>query len=386
MNNNKVKIIVYENSNKFLNYLVYHSIYYEDLTLNDNYILTIDYEDYKKISRRYKTKIIKYYGKRFIINYLDTNKYMLISLFISFLVLLLLTNTIFKININTNDEKLYNLVNNSLKENNISIYKRKKSFKELKKIKDKILKNNEDSLEWIEIKEKGCIYNVELTARVKNKENNSDNNPKDIVASKDGLIKYITSSSGVKLKDVNDYVKKGEVLISGNIIKGEDTLITQVRAKGKVYAEVWYTVNITIPFNYVEYVETGKVINHYYLDIAGKKFTLIGKYDSNFTMNTKDLVLEKPYLFFKLYKETKREYKYKEFNINENEAYKEALKRSENKIKSKLNDNEYIISKKVLKKEVFRSKMNIEVFFKVYENIGVTSNIVEKDDLNGVSN
>lgn len=386
MNNNKVKIIVYENSNKFLNYLVYHSIYYEDLTLNDNYILTIDYEDYKKISRRYKTKIIKYYGKRFIINYLDTNKYMLISLFISFLVLYLLTNTIFKININTNDEKLYNLINNSLKENNISIYKRKKSFKELKKIKDKILKNNEDSLEWIEIKEKGCIYNVELTARVKNKENNSDNNPKDIVASKDGLIKYITSSSGVKLKDVNDYVKKGEVLISGNIIKGEDTLITQVRAKGKVYAEVWYTVNITIPFNYVEYVETGKVINHYYLDIAGKKITLIGKYDSNFTMNTKDLVLEKPYLFFKLYKETKREYKYKEFNINENEAYKEALKRSENKIKSKLNDNEYIISKKVLKKEVFRSKMNIEVFFKVYENIGVTSNIVEKDDLNGVSN
>ena len=386
MNNNKVKIIVYENSNKFLNYLVYHSIYYEDLTLNDNYILTIDYEDYKKISRRYKTKIIKYYGKRFIINYLDTNKYMLISLFISFLVLYLLTNTIFKININTNDEKLYNLINNSLKENNISIYKRKKSFKELKKIKDKILKNNEDSLEWIEIKEKGCIYNIELTARVKNKENNSDNNPKDIVASKDGLIKYITSSSGVKLKDVNDYVKKGEVLISGNIIKGEDTLITQVRAKGKVYAEVWYTVNITIPFNYVEYVETGKVINHYYLDIAGKKFTLIGKYDSNFTMNTKDLVLEKPYLFFKLYKETKREYKYKEFNINENEAYEEALKRSENKIKSKLNDNEYIISKKVLKKEVFRSKMNIEVFFKVYENIGVTSNIVEKDDLNGVSN
>ena len=386
MNNNKVKIIVYENSNKFLNYLVYHSIYYEDLTLNDNYILTIDYEDYKKISRRYKTKIIKYYGKRFIINYLDTNKYMLISLFISFLVLYLLTNTIFKININTNDEKLYNLINNSLKENNISIYKRKKSFKELKKIKNKILKNNEESLEWIEIKEKGCIYNVELTARVKNKENNSDNNPKDIVASKDGLIKYITSSSGVKLKDVNDYVKKGEVLISGNIIKGEDTLITQVRAKGKVYAEVWYTVNITIPFNYVEYVETGKVINHYYLDIAGKKFTLIGKYDSNFTMNTKDLVLEKPYLFFKLYKETKREYKYKEFNINENEAYKEAHKRSENKIKSKLNDNEYIISKKVLKKEVFRSKMNIEVFFKVYENIGVTSNIVEKDDLNGVSN
>lgn len=384
--NNKVKIIVYENSNKFINYLIYHSIYYEDLTLNNNYILTVDFEDYKKINRRYKTKIIKYYGKRFIINCINVNKYMIISLFISFLVLLLLTNTIFEININTNDEKIYNIINNSLKENNISLYKRKKSFKELKNIKNKILKENEDNLEWIEINEKGCSYNIEVTKRVKNKENISDNSPKDIIASKDGLIKYIVSKNGVKLKDVNDYVKKGEVLITGNIIKGEDTLVKSIKAEGQVYAEVWYTVNITIPFNYIEYTETGKTINHYYIDISGKKFTLTGKYESNLTMNTKKLLLDKPYLFFKLYKETKKEYKYKEFNIDENEAYEEALKRSENKIKSKLNDNEYIISKKVLKKEVFRSKMNVEVFFKVYENIGVTSNIVEKDDLNGVSN
>ena len=131
MNNNKVKIIVYENSNKFISYLIYHSIYYEDLTLNDNYTLTVDYEDYKTISRRYKTKIIKYHGKRFITNYIKYNKYMLVSLFISFLVLKLLTSTIFKININTNDEKLYNLIYNSLKDNDIDLYKKKKSFNEL---------------------------------------------------------------------------------------------------------------------------------------------------------------------------------------------------------------------------------------------------------------
>ena len=85
MNNNKVKIIVYENSNKFISYLVYHSIYYEDLTLKDNYTLTVDYEDYKTISRRYKTKIIKYYGKRFITNHIKYNKYMLISILVFFL-------------------------------------------------------------------------------------------------------------------------------------------------------------------------------------------------------------------------------------------------------------------------------------------------------------
>lgn len=384
--NNKVKIIVYEKSNKFINYLVYHSIYYEDLSLSDKYVLTVSYKDYKIINRRYKTKIIRYYGKLFIKDYIKNNKYILFSLFISFLVLYLLTNTIFDIKINTNDEKIYNMIYDSLKDNNISLYKKKKSFKELESIKNKILKDNEDDLEWIEINEKGCTYTIEVTKRVKNKSVNEENKHTNIIASKDGLIKYIKSSNGVKLKDINDYVKKGEVLISGSIIKGEDTLIKEVEAKGEVYAEVWYKVNITIPFNYVEYVDTGKKINHYYLDIFNKKFTLIGKYDSNNTMNTKKLVLDKPYLFFKLYKETKNIYEYKEFKINEETAYEEAIKRSENKIKSKLNSNEYIISKKVLKKEVFRSKMKVEVFFKVYENIGVTSNIVEKDDLDGGRN
>ncbi len=383
--NNKVRIIVYTNSYKFMNYLVYHNIYYENLILKDNYILTVDITDYKKIKRRYKTKVVSYYGKMFITNYIRTNKYMLTSLFISFLVLYLLTNTIFKVNINTNDKELYNNIYDSLKKYNISIYKKKKSFKELSLIKSKILKDNEDVLEWLEIQEKGCTYNIELTKRIKNKTNNTDNTSKDIIASKDGLIKYIKSSKGTKLKDINDYVKKGEVLITGNILKN-DEIVSQVEAKGEVYAEVWYKVNTTIPFNYTEYTETGKVINHYYLDILNKKFTLIGKYNSNNTMNEKHLILDKPYLFFKLYKETKKEYKYIDYNIDEKTAYEEALKRSESKIKNKLNKNEYIISKKVLKKEVFRSKMNIEVFFKVYENIGVTSNIIEKDDLNGRSN
>ena len=383
--NNKVRIIVYTNSYKFMNYLVYHNIYYENLILKDNYILTVDITDYKKIKRRYKTKVVSYYGKIFITNYIRTNKYMLISLFISFLVLYSFTNTIFKVNINTNDKELYNTIYNSLKENNISTYKRKKSFKELSLIKEKILKDNEDVLEWLEIQEKGCTYNIELTKRVKNKTNNSDGTPKDIIASKDGLIKYIKSTKGTKLKDINDYVKKGEVLITGNILKN-DEIVSQVEASGEVYAETWYKVNTTIPFNYTEYTETGKTVNHYYLDILGRKFTLIGKYDSNNTISTKTLILDKPYLFFKLYKETKKEYKYIDYNIDSNKAYEEALKRSESKIKNKLNKNEYIISKKVLKKEVFRSKMNIEVFFKVYENIGVTSNIIEKDDLNGRSN
>ena len=383
MNRDYVRLIIYENNNNFLNYLFYNNIYYEDLIKSKNYyILTVSFDNYKKLNRRYKCEVIRFYGKRFLINFIFVHKYMLISFLISMFILYLLSNTIFQININTNNNDIIKIINESLKSNGIEIYKRKKSFKEIEKIKENILKNNEDTLEWLEIKEKGCTYTIDITPRVKNKINNSNNEVSSIVAAKDAKIMFIVTSSGTKIKDKGDYVKKGEVIISGNIMKG-DAVSYQVKSRGKVYGEVWYTVDITVPFTYTEYVDTGKIINHYYLDIFGNEFTLIGKYKSNNTINTKKLILDKPYLPFKLYKEEMRKYEYKEFKIDENEAFKEAIKRSNDKIKNMLDSDEYIISKNVLKKEVFSSKIKVEVFYKVYENIGVTSkieNIKEKDN------
>ena len=382
MKNDYVRIIVYEKSNNFLNYLFYNNIFYENLIkCKDYYILSITYDNYKKINRRYKCEVIRYYGKRFIINFIKLNRYMLISFIISMFVLYLLSHTIFNIKINSGDKNIVKIINKSLKDNNIEIYKRKKNFKEIENIKEKILKENEDFLEWIEIEEKGCNYIINVTPRVKRKKSISNGDYTDIVASKDGKILFITASSGTKLKDKGDYVKKGEVIISGNIMKGEK-LAYQVKSKGHVYAETWYTVKIEVPFKYTEYVNTGKIINRYYLDIFGNEFTLIGKYKSNNTMNTKTLILDKPYLPFKLYKESMKKYEYKEFIINKKEAYNEAIKRSDIKIKNMLNNDEYIISKNVLKKEVFSSKIKVEVFYKVYENIGLTSkikNIEEKE-------
>ena len=383
--NNKVKIEVYDD-NGFINYLVYHYIKYSSLIKCDNYYsLIVSIDDYKKISRRYKTTIIKYYGRNGLINFIKYHKYMLISLMISLMLLNILTHTIFEIRIDTDDEELKTIIMSDLNNNGISLYKKKKRFEELTIIKENILSNNKDLLEWLEINEKGTIYIVNLTKRVKNNNIEINNEVSSIIAKKDGLIKHITASSGVKKVDINDYVKKGDILISGNIIKNEE-LITQVKSIGEVYAEVWYIVSISIPFDYTEYVETGNIINRYYLDINGNEFTLTGKYDSDNVICTKKLLLDKPYLFFKLYKENKREYEYKEYHVNESEAYNEALKRSELQIKNRLNNDEYIISKKVLKKVVKNDKMYLEVFFKVYENIGVTSNIEDIGENDASSN
>ena len=382
---NKVRIVVNENSNKFLNYLIYNKIYYDSLNkYNEYFVLDVSYDDYLYIRRRYKCHIVKYYGKKNIVNIYENNKYVLLSLIISFMLLFLLCNTIFDIKINSDDKDIVNIINDSLKDNGIDVYKRKVSFNKLNSIKNKILEDNKDTLEWIEIREKGCIYYIDVTPRVKSNNNVDNASPSDIVAEKDGVIKHIVVHRGSKVIDNGDYVKKGDILISGNIIKNEN-VIDKVHSEGVIYAETWKTVNISIPFKRIDYVYK-KTINHYYLDIFGHEFTISGKYDSDNTINKKSIVLDKPYLFFKLYKEEKKIYDYNEVILNVEEAYNEALNRSANIINKKLSNDEYIISKKVLKKEVKRSKINLEVFFKVYEKIGVTSEIQDLGEENGEYN
>lgn len=374
--NNKVKIRVNNDSYKFFNFLIYNKVYYENLSIKNNkYELIVYYEDLDKF-RRYEIEIIRYYGINGIINFIKYNVYVLIGLFCGLCVLLLLTNTIFSVQINTNDNDLLNKINKSLISNGITKYKKKRSFNEIKKIKDKILNENKDNIEWIEIIEDGCNYVIEVTKRVKGSEVLNDNYPSNIVASKDGLIMYISLINGVKVKDINDYVKKGEVIITGDIYKG-DKLVNRVNAKGIVYAEVWYTTTVMIPFTYTEYVSTGKVINRYYIKMFDKEMTILGKYDSDNVMSEKTVILDKPYLPFDVYKEKMSLYEYKTFKITEKEAYNEALKRAEESIKKTLDDDEYIMYKKVLKKEVFSSKMILEVFYKVYENITSIKEIEE---------
>ena len=190
----------------------------------------------------------------------------------------------------------------------------------------------------------------------------------DIVSKKDALIKNIIVSGGSSVKEVNEVVKKGEVIISSDIIKF-DKVVGKRSAKGKVYDEVWYVVNMSVPYNHVVYQETGKTINHIYLDIFGKKFTIMGQYKTNNSLNETTTLIEKPYLFFRVIKESKKLYNYKKVSLSEEEAYNEAIKRADKIINDKFDTDEHIIERKVLKNNSYSSKIVLELFYRVYEDI-----------------
>ena len=360
---------------KLSSILINNSIYYESLNIKDDFIcLKTDYDSYKYLKLLLgNVTILRYYGLNGFKFFLKTHYILIISFLLTYLMLIILSNVIFSIEIVTNNNDLKHVINIYLEENNIKKYKFAKSNHELNKIKESILENNKSTLEWIEIERVGTKYVVNLTERVINEEK-TDNTPKDIVASKDALIMYIVNKNGTAIKEVNELVKKGDIIISGNILRGED-VIDMVEARGEIYGEVWYTVTTTVPYEFTEYVKTGEVVNHIYLDLFGTKITLMGKYDTNMSLNETTTLIDKPYLFFKVIKERMELYKYKTYKLTKEEAKKEALKRSDKAVTNKLDMDEYILDKKVLKINEYSSKIEIEVFYKVYENIGVSKEL-----------
>lgn len=377
MNKNIIILIYNIIPNDLINKFIKYNIFYSDLIIKDNNIyIKININDLDKIKKIFKNKqiiIVEYKGILYLKYILEKHFIFILSLFFSYFVILVLSNLIFFIEIKTDNKDLKKYLIKELENYDIKKYKFKKSYKEISKIKEDILNNAKDKIEWLEIKENGVKYIVELTERkiksVPNKEKVSN-----IVAKKDALIKKIITTKGVKMKNVNEYVKKGEVLISGEI-KKEEELKDIVVSKGKVFGEVWYTVNTVIPYEYIEYVPTGEVVDHYYIEFLNNKMTLLGRYNAKYYIYTTKILIDKPYMFFRLVKEKKEMYKYSKIFLSQNEALEEAIRRSEKSIKAKLTDEEYIISKKILKKNIYNSKIEVELFYRVYENIGMVEEI-----------
>lgn len=338
-------------------------------TYEKRFSAIINEKDFKKImsiKTSYKIKVIKVYGFELIKKEFIKNIYFILSSIIGILIILLLSNITFKVEIVHDDSELKEKLSKELIKNGIKKYTLIKSYDDIQIIKEKILKENKNDIEWLEIERVGVKYVIRLEKRIINTQK-EETGYRHIVAKKEGIIKKIDAEKGEISKKVNDYVSKGDILISGEIHKNDD-IYGNVLAKGKVFAEVWYKVKVTLPVNYYEKRYTGNnknVINISFLDsniniLDYKKYK-----EKEVKQNT--LFSD----FFDLFKISFNEEK--ELNIVDNVYLMinddSAIDLARKKIEEKLSNEEYIISQKKLKTTLNNSTINVEVFFKVYENI-----------------
>ncbi|UFJ43151.1 sporulation protein YqfD [Brevibacillus humidisoli] len=91
-------------------------------------------------------------------------------------------------------------------------------------------------------------------------------NPRHLIARKKAVIHRIQAEAGKTVVQVNQFVNKGQVLISGII--GNDQRQGVVAARGKVEGEVWYVANVSVPLSQTRHHYTGEQQSSYYL-LAG---------------------------------------------------------------------------------------------------------------------
>ncbi len=368
--NNRIKISIEgKNPSYFLKEIIKRNINIYRVEKNHKSLkIIIDYQsldDIMKIKTTYKIRIVERFGLikfKFLLK-----KY---SIFLSFILMgiilnLILSNLIFKIEVEHSNKEIVKIVSKDLNELGLKKYHFKVSYSKKEEIKKKLLSKEKDLLEWVEIEEKGTKYIIKVEQRKKNKKETKCN-PRHITAKKNALIKEIQADSGEIVKKKNDYVTKGETLISGLIYNKED-VVSKRCASGKVYGEVWYTVTVSLPKHYTEKSLTSKKKYGLSLKTLKNEYNFLNKFQT-FQKDEYNIIESKIIpLKFSLAKYTKTKEQTK--NITMTNADEEAIKLATKKIEKQLKKDDEIISKKVLKKNDFHSKIKVEVFFKIKEDI-----------------
>lgn len=355
----------------FLRHLIVKKIkLYNIIEDHDGISLTVDEVDYAKILKMktsYNIQIINRFGVAKLRYLLLKYKYILSFLFLTLGFMIILSHFIFFIDIIHSKEEIRELVENDLKEFGISKYRFRVSYAKKEEIRNKILEKEKDKIEWLEIDRIGTRYIVNVEERLI-KDNKVDNEVRDIVAKKDAMILNIEAETGEIVRKKYEYVRKGDTIVSGTI-KNKENEVSKVKAEGKVYGEVWYSVTVELPKKYYEEKKTGKTSKALTLRIANKKISVPFSKDNKSYISEDSPILENNLIPIKLVLETKHEIEIIDKEYNMDNSSSEAIKLATKKLEDRLDEQSMILSKKVLKKTLKNSKIIVEIFFKVRENI-----------------
>lgn len=360
------------NINNFLKRLINNNINIEKvIPISHKEIdLIINYQDLDKVLKLktiYNIKIIRYYGKLRIIKRIKKDIFILSSLLISLLLIYTLSNVIFKVEVIHSNKNIIKLVTKELEDNGIKKYKFVKNYQEIEKIKNKILEENKDTLEWLEIIREGTKYTIRVEERIINNKP-KDNKIYNIVASKNAVIKNIYAESGEKIRSINTYVKKGDIIISSDITLPNNEKISKT-ASGKVQGEVWYNINIEYPYQYHEIKYTGNKKKVLVLNLLNKRISFFDfhKYKT-FNRNIKYIFNNNITPISLIYED-----EYETNIINEvydyNTAREKAITKAKEKILEKYPNIKEITNIKIINEEDKKNKISLNLFVTCLEDI-----------------
>ena len=326
---------------RFLNLCLNKNIYISKLEeVNDGVICRVFIKDFRQLKiiskkTRCKYKIVSKYGMPFFIFKNRKRKMFLIGAILFVFLLYYFSSFVWTIQVVGNKYIDNNQILNFCEEKGLYLgaYKRNIDTKLLQTE----LKNNFDTISWTNVQIKGTLVTISLSENIPNKNTVEINEPCDIISSETGVITDIVTRTGRPLVKAKDVVKKGDVLVSGQLFlqEGEEIKGTyNTYADADIKAKIEKEIKVTVPFEYYTKEYTGNKKTEYNLLAFNKDFKF-NMFNKNIEYENYDTIISRTQLrlsenFFLPFIIKKIEYKEyipvkKTYSINEAKIYADKL-------------------------------------------------------------
>ncbi|WP_312093238.1 sporulation protein YqfD [Niallia sp.] len=319
-------------------------------------------------------------GAPFLYKRLWKNSGFVIGLFLFLGLVLTLSNMVWGIEIKGANPATEYKIRKQLDKMDIKIGEFQFFTKELDEIQAE-LTNNIDEITWIGVELKGTTYHFQVVEKNEPKKK-KEVGPQNLVATKKATIVSDFVESGTKRYTINEVVRKGQLLVSGAI--GKEDNAKSVSAKGKVWGEVWYTTEVTVPLETTFQVFNGEEKQKFYLNLGKWDIPVWGFGKIEYKQfekeeNKTNIKFFKWELPIKIVNKTYREKEIVTRGYSAKEAEKKGKEDARKDILKRIGEDGKIKEEKILQRDIKNGKVKLNIAFTTIENIAKAQPLTQGD-------
>lgn len=251
--------VTYYSKEVFIASCFHHGIDIYDFVIHDhyNFEFIISKKDYKKLKNYYlELKIVKKYGFESFLNFAWINKFTFALLILSISLYSFLGTRIYSVKINGTSDSINDYISKRLDELDIGRLSKMPSSDELKQVEDILKMELLEQLELISINSKGTyiFVNYEKKGDIVEIEQKHGK----MYAKKEGIIKSFDIESGKIVKEINDYVNVGDLLVDDTILYKDKAIV--VGTLGRVMAYTFNNITVSCSSKGLEKAEVYQLL------------------------------------------------------------------------------------------------------------------------------
>ncbi|MCP3025639.1 sporulation protein YqfD [Halobacillus sp. A5] len=344
-------------------------------------VLLQDWPVLRRLRKNYrcKIKILTKKGAPFFLNRLRSRKALVTAVLIGFIAAFLLANTLWSIKITGLDPELEAEVESKLSSYGIQPGSSTFSMKQPREIQRLLLEDIPELL-WVGVKKQGTSYQL-YGVKQTNFDEADKPKPSNIVAAKKGLITKMFISKGRPTAEVNEVVKKGKLLATGELKEDSGEFI---EAEGEVLAETWYRVEVDSELEREQNITDGDADHSFSIAINDFSIPVWGfwrKYEEQVRMESYNHSLE---LFgWKVPVQLRESLIYnneeQQQSLSSDQSVNNSVETAKQSLLLQLDEEAEITDEKILHESKDHGKVKLILLVKVEENIAETKYVSQGD-------